>query len=111
MISGMKSVSATATAFPEARSIRRSARGCGLIAIFFALVAAGPIDAAPPQTREQAVRSLAQPDASARRDAASRLGEVGTMADVRALVRALRDDDQETRANAELSLWRIWARS
>jgi len=33
------------------------------------------------------------------------------MADVRALVRALRDDDQETRANAELSLWRIWARS
>jgi len=100
---------------PGGRSIRRSLRGRVLVAIRFAIVfslmAAAPIDAAQPATREQAARSLAQPDVRARRDAATRLGEIGTMTDVRTLVRALRDDDEETRANAELAIWRIWARS
>ncbi len=72
---------------------------------------AGPLEAAEVQTRDEAVRALAQPDARARRDAASRLGEVGTMDDARLLVRALRDPDEDTRENAEQALWRIWARS
>ena len=69
--------------------------------------------AAQPQglSREQAVQSLFQTDAQTRRDAASRLGEVGTMADVTLLVRALRDPDADTRDRAEQAMWRIWARS
>jgi tetratricopeptide (TPR) repeat protein len=80
--------------------------------VFMSLfVVATSLEAAQEQSRDVAVQALAQPDASARRDAASRLGEVGTMADVRALVRALRDADEDTRENAEQALWRIWARS
>ncbi len=62
-------------------------------------------------SREQAVQSLSHADAQARRDAASRLGEVGTMAEVPPLVGALRDIDADTRDQAEQALWRIWARS
>jgi len=72
---------------------------------------AGPLEAAETQTRDEALRALAQPDVHARRDAASRLGEVGTMDDVRLLVRTLRDPDDDTRETAERALWRIWARS
>jgi tetratricopeptide (TPR) repeat protein len=81
------------------------------IAFMSLFVVATSLEAAQEQSRDVAVQALAQPDASARRDAASRLGEVGTMADVRALVRALRDADEDTRENAEQALWRIWARS
>ena len=62
-------------------------------------------------SREQAVQSLSHADAQTRRDAASRLGEVGSMADVTLLVKALRDPDEDTRNQAEQALWRIWARS
>lgn len=62
-------------------------------------------------SRQQAVQSLSHADAQTRRDAASRLGEVGTMADVALLVKALRDPDDDTRDQAERALWRIWARS
>ncbi len=62
-------------------------------------------------SREQAVQSLSHADAQARRDAASRLGEVGTMAEVPPLVGALRDIDADARDQAEQALWRIWARS
>jgi len=62
-------------------------------------------------SREQAVQSLSHADAQARRDAASRLGEVGSMADVTLLVKALRDPDEDTRDHVEQALWRIWARS
>jgi len=90
-------------------------RALGASAILFALVTlfavAGPLEAGEIQTRDEAVRALAQPDARTRRDAASRLGEVGTMEDARVLVRALRDPDEATRESAEQALWRIWARS
>jgi tetratricopeptide (TPR) repeat protein len=62
-------------------------------------------------SREQAVQSLSHADAQTRRDAASRLGEVGSMADVTLLVKALRDPDEDTREHVEQALWRIWARS
>ena len=62
-------------------------------------------------SREQAVQSLSHADAQMRRDAASRLGEVGSMADVTLLVKALRDPDEGTRDHAERAIWRIWARS
>jgi len=62
-------------------------------------------------SREQAVQSLSGAEAQTRRDAATRLGEVGSMADVALLVKALRDPDEYTRDQAEQALWRIWARS
>ena len=61
--------------------------------------------------REQAVQALALADARMRREAASRLGEIGTMADMKALAAALRDPDEDTRDNAEQAMWRIWGRS
>ena len=62
-------------------------------------------------SREQAEQSLSAADAQARRDAATRLGEVGTMADATMLVVSLRDVDEEVRARAEQAMWSIWARS
>ena len=85
---------------------------CALIAVLAALmVAAGPLEAAQGQTREAAVRALSRPDVRQRREAANRLGEIGTMADARALVLALKDSDDETRESAEQALWQIWSRS
>ncbi len=65
----------------------------------------------PALSHDQALQALANDDAQARRDAASRLGDVGTMDDVKLLVRTLRDPDDETRERAEHALWDIWARS
>lgn len=62
-------------------------------------------------SREAALQSLTRPDPATRREAANRLGEVGTMADVPALVRALHDGDEDTREEAQQALWRVWARS
>jgi tetratricopeptide (TPR) repeat protein len=84
-------------------------------ALFSALVSilllSGP--AAQPQglSREQAAQALPKADTQTRRDAASRLGEVGTMTDATLLVNALRDVDEDVRDRAEQAMWRIWARS
>lgn len=82
-----------------------------LSAVVSIVLLAGPNADGAELTREQAVRALSQADAPVRRDAAARLGEVGTMADVKPLVNALRDADADTRERAEQALWRIWARS
>jgi tetratricopeptide (TPR) repeat protein len=62
-------------------------------------------------SREQTVQALSNADAQTRREAASRLGEIGTMADVTVLVNALRDADEGVRDHAEQAMWTIWARS
>ena len=62
-------------------------------------------------TRPQVLRALVDPDPVTRRAAASQLGEIGRMGDVAALVKALRDSDEETRAAAEGAIWEIWGRS
>jgi tetratricopeptide (TPR) repeat protein len=46
-----------------------------------------------------------------RREAAGRLGEVGTGAATGGLARALRDPDAEVRERAQGALWAIWLRS
>lgn len=66
---------------------------------------------AQPQARQQVLRELARPDAAVRRAAAIRLGEIGGMADVPALIKVLRDRDDETRAAAESAIWHVWGRS
>ena len=89
--------------------MRRSA-AFALAALLVALPAARPLPAAE-LTRAEALAGLAASDAAARREAATRLGEVGTMPDTDALFRALRDPDDETRARAERAIWQVWARS
>ena len=73
-----------------------------------------PVRAAQAQglSREQAAQALSKPDTPMRRDAATRLGEVGTMADATLLVNALRDAAgcPDVAAGWQ-ALWRIWARS
>jgi len=76
-----------------------------LLVLATGAIAAGGLD------REDALKSLASADPVIRREAANRLADVGTMADVPALVKALRDRDEETRDDAGAALWRIWARS
>jgi tetratricopeptide (TPR) repeat protein len=84
-------------------------------AAFSALLSILLLSGAPVQgqelTREQAAQVLSNVDARVRRDAVSRLGEVGTMADAALLVNALRDTDEDVRDRAEQAMWRIWARS
>jgi tetratricopeptide (TPR) repeat protein len=69
------------------------------------------ICAAAQVNHEQAFRSLASADAATRRAGAAGLAEVGRMSDVPALVKALRDRDDETRTIAEAAIWEIWGRS
>jgi tetratricopeptide (TPR) repeat protein len=67
--------------------------------------------AAGEQSREDALAALGKPDAEARRQAATRLGEIGTMADAPALLRALHDPDEQVRSRAERSVWQVWSRA
>ena len=86
--------------------------GRGLrLACLLAALAATALAAAADLTRPQALAQLQEGGPPARRDAIARLGEIGTMPDVQALIRALRDPDEEARARAERAIWRIWSRS
>src|SRR5438034_366596 len=58
-----------------------------------------------------ALPDLATRDVEVRRRAAVSLAETGTMADVPALVSALRDADERVRGLAERALWEVWSRS
>jgi tetratricopeptide (TPR) repeat protein len=74
-----------------------------------ALCAAAPAAAGP---REDALAALAnRGDVEARRRAATALAHVGEMADVPALLGALRDADSRVRALAERAVWEVWGRS
>ena len=86
--------------------------GCVLLAASMSLApSTGAFAAEPGLTRAQALQRLSHADAAKRREAVTRLGDVGVMADAEPLVRQLRDTDEETRAGAEESLWKIWSRS
>ena len=75
------------------------------------LLLAGAAPQAQELDREQALRALSSADAQTRRDAVTRLGEVGTMPDAKRLVTSLRDPDEEVRGRAEQAMWDIWSRS
>jgi tetratricopeptide (TPR) repeat protein len=62
-------------------------------------------------TREQALKALDHGAAATRIEAIERLGAVGKMADADALMRRLRDDDDDVRAAATDAIWQIWSRS
>ena len=81
-----------------------------LIPLVSMLLLAGAVDAKE-LSRAQAVQQLSHTNAQSRREAAVRLGEVGVMADAKALLKALRDPDEATRQSAEQAMWSIWSRS
>ena len=81
------------------------------VTVLLVLTALAASAADQQSTRQQASRALVNADPAARRAAASQLAEFGRMSDVAALVKALRDRDEETRAAAERSIWQIWGRS
>jgi tetratricopeptide (TPR) repeat protein len=81
-----------------------------LAALFATTLAPRALPAAE-LSRAEALVAIGAGDAAARREAATRLGDVGTMPDTDALFRALRDPDEETRTRAERSLWQVWSRS
>jgi tetratricopeptide (TPR) repeat protein len=62
-------------------------------------------------TREQALKAVERPEASARLAGVERLAEIGRMADADRLVRRLNDADPQVRASASAAMWRIWSRS
>ncbi|MGH7308184.1 MAG: tetratricopeptide repeat protein [Candidatus Rokuibacteriota bacterium] len=72
------------------------------------LIVPGPLHA-------ERARDLADLDdrtsVQARQRGARALGQSGTMSDLPALVRALRDADPAVRALSETSMWEIWSRS
>ena len=86
------------------------ARLTSLLALLFLVGTAGAAPA-PALSREQALQSLSHAEVQVRRQAASRLGEIGVMNDTAVLLRALRDADEGTREQAEQAMWRIWGRS
>lgn len=65
----------------------------------------------PRPSREQALRDLGSTDVEARRLAAAWMGELGAPADLPALFKALRDQDDLVRALSESSIWQVWSRS
>lgn len=78
--------------------------------ILAALMAAAPAAAQP--AREQALADLGRADdVAARRAAVQRLADEGSMADLPALVGALRDPDPLVRAFTESAMWSVWSRS
>ena len=93
---------------PAKGGLKVNALSAALVSI---LLLCGTAAQAQGPSREQAARALSTADTQVRRDAVSRLGEVGNMADAPLLVNALRDADEDVRDGAEQALWRIWARS
>jgi tetratricopeptide (TPR) repeat protein len=61
--------------------------------------------------RDAALEAFKSADASERQQAVVQLAHVGSMADIPALVAALRDADEGVRAVAEQAMWIIWSRS
>jgi tetratricopeptide (TPR) repeat protein len=85
-------------------------RSAAAVALLLARAAAGP--AAVQSARERALADLGRADdVEARRGAVRRLAEVGVMADLPRLVRALRDPDPVVRGFVESAMWSVWSRS
>jgi tetratricopeptide (TPR) repeat protein len=84
-----------------------------VLALALALLAPAAASAQdkPRPSREQALRDLGSTDIEARRLSAAWMGELGRPADLPALFKALRDQDDLVRALTENSIWQVWSRS
>jgi tetratricopeptide (TPR) repeat protein len=84
-----------------------------LTALLLALLAVAHVaGGAESASREHALAALADTsNVETRRGGARELAATGTMADLPALVKALRDPDPGVRGIAEAALWEVWSRS
>jgi tetratricopeptide (TPR) repeat protein len=81
------------------------------MAVAFNLAAPAEAQDKSRPSREQALRDLTSADIETRRLATAWLGELATPADLPALFRQLRDQDDLVRALTENSIWQVWSRS
>ena len=81
--------------------------------LLFALLTgmAAPAFPEPPQTRKEALKSLASPDAATRAEAIVWIANRGGMADAALLQERLSDESGLVRSYAEQGLWLLWTRS
>lgn len=87
-------------------------RKIGLLILTVGILGLFPSARAQQLSHEQALAALKDTaNIEARRQGAEWLGQTGLMADVPALVEALRDPDDLVRSLAENSLWQVWSRS
>ncbi len=82
-----------------------------VLALMLGVPAAAHAQPRPRPTHDEAVAALAGKDLEARRQAVAWLGELGTPADLPAMMKTLRDPDEVVRALAESSIWQVWSRS
>lgn len=75
------------------------------------LLIACVVHAAPPESRDEAVRALESVEVEARREAVSWLAQRGSMDDLGSLAGALRDEHPDVREEAEGALVKVWSRS
>jgi tetratricopeptide (TPR) repeat protein len=77
------------------------------------LLAQPPAHAQPKArpTRQQALQDLGSADVETRRLATAWMGDLGTPADLPALFKTLRDQDDLVRALSQSSIWQVWSRS
>ena len=83
-----------------------------IVLLTIALTTAAPnVFPAPPQSRGEALASLANDDAARRAEAVVWLANLGTMDDAPLLEARLRDESAFVRGFAEQGLWLLWSRS
>jgi len=81
------------------------------LALALLVPAAASTEDMPRPSHERALSDLGSTDVEARRLSAAWMGELGTPADLPALFKALRDQDDIVRALTENAIWQIWSRS
>ena len=83
-----------------------------LVAAALLAAVVGVVPAGAESARERALGDLGRADdVVARRSAVQQLADTGVMADLPALVRALRDPDPIVRGFVESAMWSVWSRS
>ena len=90
-------------------------KAIALLGLTLAVLLVGPTPAhaqpKPRPTRQQALQDLGSADVETRRLAAAWMGDLGTPADLPALFKTLRDQDDLVRALSQNSIWQVWSRS
>ena len=90
-------------------------KAIALLGLTLVVLLVGPTpanaQAKPRPTRQQALQDLGNPDVETRRLAAAWMGDLGTPADLPALFKTLRDQDDLVRALSQNSIWQVWSRS
>ena len=93
------------------RAVRKLDSALPILLFALLTAAAAPAFPEPPQSREEALRSLRNPDAATRAEAVVWIANRGGMADAALLQERLRDESAFVRSYAEQGLWLLWTRS